>query len=137
MLADDVAWVLPDLRAEAEAWMPSTCTIRARDGDWTTDPDTGEATQAPGSTVYSGRCRVRPAGREAQPQQVGGAEAFVFDYLVSIPFGAEGSANVREGMPCTIDSSPDPALAGVELEIQKVDRGEHISARRLACNEVA
>jgi hypothetical protein len=58
---------------------------------------------------------------------------FDFDYLVSVPFSVTG---IAEGMSVTVTASPDPALVGVNLEIQKVDRGEHITARRLSCNEV-
>lgn len=121
-------------RAFAEQQFGSTCTVRARSTGGTTDPDTGAYTDTPGSTVYSGPCRVRPAGREASTAQAGGAEVFVYDYLVSIPFA---EADVVEGYRLTIDSSPDPALVGVVLEVQKVDRGEHISARRLFCSEVS
>ncbi len=59
---------------------------------------------------------------------------FTFDYLVSIPFA---EADVQEGHRVTISASPDPALVGVVVEVQKVDRGEHITARRLFCREVA
>jgi hypothetical protein len=118
-----------------ESLMTSTCTIRARStGDGTTDPDTGAYTPTAGATVYAGPCRVRPAGREAATSNAGGAEVFVFDYLVSIPFAETG---VTEGHRLTITDSLDPALIGVQLEVQKVDRGEHITARRLACTEVS
>lgn len=120
-------------RARAESLMSSTCTVRAKSSDGTTDPNTGAYTQTAGGTVYSGPCRVRPAGREAATSNAGGAELFVFDYLVSIPFA---EVDVAEGHRLTIDSSPDPALVGVVVEVQKVDRGEHISARRLSCTEV-
>jgi hypothetical protein len=58
---------------------------------------------------------------------------FAFDYLVSVPFAATA---VREKQRLTVDTSADAALVGVTVEIQKVDRGDHISARRLACTEV-
>ena len=137
MLADDIAHALPELRAQAESAMTSTCTIRKRSTEYTTDADTGEVTPVPGAVVYSGECRVRPAGGQGGTVDVGGAELFTFDHLVSLPFDADGSANVREGMPCHIDTSPDPALVGVEVEVSKVDRGDHITARRLFCSEVS
>lgn len=121
-------------RAFAEALMTSTCTLRQPDGEWVTDPATGEASQTAGATVYSGKCRVRPAGRESQPTDAGGAEVFTFDYVVSIPFAVAGA---REGQIVTVDSSPDAALVGTVVQVQKVDRGDHITARRLSCNEVS
>ena len=137
MLVDDIAHALPELRAQAESLMTSTCTIREKaSGEPVTGPD-GEVTFPPGPVVYSGKCRVRPAGGQSGTVDVGGAELFTFDYLVSLPFDADGSANVREGMPCRIDTSPDPALVGVEVEVSKVDRGDHITARRLFCSEVS
>lgn len=117
--------------------MTSTCTIRAKSTGRTTDPDTGAVVPTPGAVVYSGRCRFRPAtgpGGDSSTRDVGGVEVFSFDYLVSVPFSVSGA---REGQRVTCDSSPDPALVGVEVEVQHVDRGEHITARRLQCNEVA
>jgi hypothetical protein len=134
MLSDAIAAALPELRAEAEAAMTATCTIRARDGEWVTDEATGEATQTPGATVYSGRCRWKPAGRAAQAEMAGGAEVFGTDFIVSIPFAATA---VRKGQLVTCDSSPDAALVGLVVEIQDVARGDQISARRLACVEVS
>jgi hypothetical protein len=49
-------------------------------------------TPTPGALVYSGPCRVRPAGREAQTTQAGGAEVFTFDYLITVPFSVTGVA---------------------------------------------
>lgn len=134
MLSDAVATALPDLRAEAEALMTATCTIRAWDGEWTTDPDTGEATRALGTVAYSGNCRVRPATLQAQSREMGGAETFVSDLMVSVPVSATG---VRKGQLVTIDSSPDPALVGLTAEIQDVARGDNLTARRMWCLEVS
>lgn len=121
-------------RARAESLMTATCTIRATSAAPTTDPATGEVVFPAGATVYSGRCRVRPVtSRGGGEVIVGGAEAFTFDYLVSVPFAV---TTVAEGQRVTIDFSPDPALIGVQVEIQKVDRGEQITARRLSCTDV-
>ena len=115
--------------------MTSTCTIRGKSsGVPVTDSVTGAVTFPAGEVVYSGQCRVRPmTSRGGGTVEAGGAELFTFDYLVSVPFAVTG---VREGMPVTIDSSPDPDLVGIVVEIRKVDRGETITARRLSCNEV-
>lgn len=134
MLADAIDAALPDLRAEAEARMTSTCTIRARSTGSTTDQDSGMANDVPGAVAYSGKCRVRPATLQAQARQMGGAETFVSDVLVSVPLAATG---IRKGMTVTVDSSPDPDLAGLRAEIQDVGRGDSLTARRMWCLEVS
>jgi hypothetical protein len=122
-------------RRLAESLMSSVCTIRARaTGEPTTDPVSGQVTVPLGAVVYSGPCRVRPTGTQARTVDAGAAELSTFDYLVSVPFSVTA---VMEGHRLTITASPDPALVGVEVEVQKVDRGEHITARRLSCNEVS
>lgn len=115
--------------------MTATCTIRgAAVGRPTTDPESGKVTPPEAPVIYEGRCRVRPAGTQQDPRESGGAEVFTFDYQVTVPFFVTA---VIEGMSCRIDSSPDGALVGLELEIQQVARGDHITARRLACKEVS
>ena len=113
--------------------MSSTCTIREVGSEPVTDED-GKVTFPPGATVYSGPCRVRPGtSQSTTTKEAGGVELFTFDYLISVPFSV---SEANEGHRVTVDSSPDPALVGVEVEVQKVDRGEHITARRLFCAEV-
>jgi len=115
--------------------MTSACTIRAKSTGSTTDPATGAVVATPGALVYSGKCRLRPAGRTANVADAGGGEVFTFDYQVAIPFSAVG---VRAGHRVTIDASPDPDAVGLELEVQPSRfAGEHITARRLACSEVS
>lgn len=118
-------------RARAESLMSSTCTVFTP-GEPVTDPVTGQVTPSQ-TTVWFGACRIRPADASSSPLTVGGAEAFRFDYLVSIPFAVD---EVLEHHHLTVTASPDPALVGVTVEIQKVFRGDNITARRLACTEV-
>ena len=125
-------------RRHAEQLMTSTCTIREPStGQPTTDPDTGQVAFPPGEVVYAGPCRVRPAtgpGGDSATRDAGAVQVLAFDYLVSVPFAVTG---VRERHRVTIDASPDPSLVGVEVEVQHIDRGDHLSARRLQCREVA
>lgn len=114
--------------------MTSACTIAPPGTEPTTDPNTGEVVFPAGVAVYTGPCRVRPMSAQSHATEVAGAEVFSFDYLVSVPFAVVG---VQEGHRVTVTASPDPALVGVALEVQKVDRGDNITARRLLCNEVA
>lgn len=114
--------------------MSSACTIAPPGASATTDAN-GEVTFPAGAAVYSGPCRVRPGGSQSTATAgAGGAELFTFDYLVSIPFA---ETEVTEGHRVTVTSSPDPSLVDVVVEVQRVDRGEHITARRLFCRAVA
>lgn len=124
-------------RRLSESLMTSTCTVRMRADEDVMDPSTGIMTPGLGATVYSGRCRVRPTGNQAQVTTSGGGEIFTFDYVVALPFDENGSSAVSEGMLCLITNSIDPALIGVLTEVQKVDRGDYVTARRLSCNDVA
>jgi hypothetical protein len=76
---------------------------------------------------------VRPTATQSQDVETGGAELASFDYVISIPFAVVG---VREGHRVTVTGSPDPALVGTVVEVRMVDRGDHITARRLSCQEV-
>lgn len=125
---------LGSARARAESLMSSTCSVAPPGAVPVTDPVTGDVTFPAGIAVYTGPCRVRPVtSRGGGTIDVGGAEMFSFDYLVSLPFTATGP---KEGHRLTVTASADPSLVGVVMEVQKVDRGEHITARRLSCNEV-
>jgi hypothetical protein len=122
-------------RRAAERLMTSACTVFAP-GEPVTDPQTGEVTDTQGA-VWSGPCRIRPGrgrvhGRNAD--EVGGAEVFTYDYMVSLPVAVDV---VVAGHRLTVTASPDAALAGVTMEVQRVDRGDTITARRLFCRDVA
>lgn len=133
MLADAISHALPELRAEAEARMVSTCTIGYR-GDPVTDAGTGEVTYPVEDPVYIGKCRVRPATLQAQSRQMGGDETFISDVMVSIPADSTG---VVKGMVVTVTGSPDADVVGLVAEIQDVGRGDSLTARRMWCLAVA
>jgi hypothetical protein len=126
--------MLATARAAAEAEMKSTCTIREKSSDEPTTGPGGAVTFPDGDVVYTGKCRVRPAGTQGSTAEAGGDEVFLFDYQISVPFSVTG---IREGMPVKIDTSPDADLVGVTARVDKVHRGEDISARRLSCSDVA
>jgi Family of unknown function (DUF6093) len=91
----------------------------------------------PGVAVYTGKCRIRgSSGRalQADTTNVGAVQFFTTDYMIAVPFNV---TTVKEGHVLTVSASPDPALVGIVVEVQHVERGEHISARRLICKDVA
>lgn len=119
-------------RRFAESLFESTCTLFGA-GEQVTDPVTGEVTTAQ-AVVYTGPCQVLPGNAPgARTADVAGAEVFTFDYIVKLPFVVAGAI---EGQRVTIVTTPDPALAGVTVRVEKVIRGDGVSARRLLCREV-
>ena len=115
-------------RRYAESLMDSTIQFFTT-GDPVTDPSTGEVTDAQ-VVVWSGKCRIRPYDSLSSATEVGGAETFTYDYLVSVPWSV---TEVVEHMHGTVTFCPDLALAGVTMEVQKVYRGSTLTARRMAC----
>jgi hypothetical protein len=118
-------------RQRAESLMDSTIQFFTA-GTPVTDPNTGEVV-TPQTVVWSGPCRIRSADYVARQIEVGGAEAFTYDYLISVPWSV---TQIIEHLRGTVTSSPDLALAGLTVEVQKVARGSTLSARRLACTVV-
>jgi hypothetical protein len=120
-----------DGRKLAESLMDSTIQFFTP-GTKVTDPNTGEVTTGQ-NVVWAGKCRIRPADHQANVAEAGAVEFFTYDYLVSVPWSV---TKVIEHMRGTVTFCPDLALAGVTMEVQKVDRGSTITARRLACTVV-
>lgn len=120
-------------RRKANVLLTSKATVFTT-GQPVTDPQTGEVIRAQ-MVVWSGPCRVRPAatGLTAISEALAGTELFRFDYRISIPFEVD---TVFEGHRLTVTESPDPGLVGLTVEVQRVDRGDNITARRLICQRV-
>lgn len=111
--------------------MTSTCRIFTP-GDLVTDLNTGEVTRDEADVVQT-PCRVRPAGTQSAQDEAGGAEIVASGYVVSVPFAITPAPFQR----VFIETSPDPSLVGLAMEIRQVARGDNITARRLLCEEVA
>jgi hypothetical protein len=99
-----------------------------------TDPSTGAVTR-PQSNSHSTVCRVRPATMRDYHSQAGGEELFASNYVIAIPFEASPAPQVKQHF--VIDTSPDPALVGLELQIRQIAYGDHVTARRMLCYKVA
>lgn len=97
-------------------------------GDPVTDPVTGEVT-IPEIDPQTCICRVRPATMRDFPAQAAGEEVFASNYVIAVPFTQAPVPRVKQHF--VIDTSPDPALVGVELQIRQVTLGDNISARRM------
>jgi hypothetical protein len=119
-------------RAAAESLMTSTCTItRDGDGERIWNEETGSYTDPPRVTVYSGKCRVRPAATWGRPAEAGELRLMLSAFRVQLPFAVTGVAVDQQ---VKIDASPDPALAGRTLVVRFIpDMGDNLTARRLTC----
>ncbi|MFJ9612662.1 DUF6093 family protein [Streptomyces noursei] len=115
----------------AQQLMTDRCRIEHSAGTDTTD-DGQDIEQI--TTVYEGRCRVRPAAQAATTDRTGTVIVETWSYTVSVPLSVAG---VRTGDAIQILASDDPALVGRRLRVKSIDRGTQITARRLACEEVA
>lgn len=121
-------------RAEIEALMVDECTI-TRGGDTGTMNETTLQYDdpEPGTTVYTGKCRVKHASGQASDRviQYGEQAVSLWPFQVSIPVSVTG---VQVDDIVTITSSTlDPDLVDTELRVRDVVRGTHITARRLGC----
>ncbi|MFE7315659.1 DUF6093 family protein [Streptomyces sp. NPDC057555] len=118
-------------RAAAQQLMTDRCRIERSTGIGTTD-DGRDIEQV--TTVYEGRCRIRPAALAATTDKTGSVIVETWAYTVSVPLPV---ADVRTGYAVQILASDDPGLVGRRLRVRSIDRGTQITARRLACEEVA
>jgi hypothetical protein len=124
--------LLIEARAAAEALMVDTCTI-TRQGDPTTDPDTGVVTPDP-DTIYAGRCRVQQARAVGQRTDTGQVSVVMLRLELQIPTSVTG---VAEGDDVVVDTSVhDPDLPGRRFRVRDLAHKSHASARRIGCEEV-
>ncbi|MFJ4738707.1 DUF6093 family protein [Streptomyces sp. NPDC088775] len=117
-------------QALAEALMTDRCRIE--DVPVVTTTEDGQDVTVP-VVVYDGKCRVKPASTAVVTPSVNAASQ-TWQYKVSIPLGPE---RLRSGLRVTITESSDPTLIGMPLQLRNLDRGSHITARRMWCTEVS
>jgi hypothetical protein len=143
MIGDDLAEVLPELRAEALSMMRDTCDVdRPRLGPdgkpvRTMDPDTLEYVDVFDPVVVDGACRVKPAEMQANPTTVGEMEFTTAQHVVWRPIDA---TVYREGDRVTMKAVDpvvgDPALVGRVLWVVNDPMRSQGTKRELACTEV-
>ncbi|MEV7422868.1 DUF6093 family protein [Streptomyces sp. NPDC091212] len=114
----------------AESLMEDRCLIE--DVPVVTTTDDGQDLAIP-VAVYEGKCRVKPASTAVVTPSVNAASQ-TWQYKVSIPIGPEP---LRSGLRVTITASRDPTLVGLRLQLRNLDRGSHITARRMWCTEAS
>ena len=83
------------------------------------------------TTVYSGKCRVKPHLSDTARQVEAGEQAvYLWPFTVTLPMTATG---VEVGDVGTVGASLDPDLPGQELVVKDVIKGSQITGRRLGC----
>jgi hypothetical protein len=136
-LGQAIAGALPLLQGEAESMMTDTCTITRGGGTRTFNATTGTYSTSGGSTVYSGKCRIRTRSlgflRERQAE-AGEEQVVLWPYTVAVPVSVTDLAVLDE---LTVNTSTDPALADVVMRVRVVSLVTNATARKMDCEEVA
>lgn len=119
----------------AETLMEDTCTITRSGGEPVFDDTTGTYTTPAASTVYSGKCRVKPSALSGNTTvQAGEERVALWPYAVSVPVSV---VDVELDDLVTVTASADASLVGRVLRVRSTARGTHITARRLDAEEVS
>lgn len=114
--------------------MVDTCTITRVTGEpGPVDPDTGERTPAPTTTVYTGKCRVQTyEAHESTPDS--GAHVYTVQrYAVHVPSGTD--ARVDDTVTVTA-SVLDPNLVGRSYHVVALLHKSLATAHRMAVDEI-
>jgi hypothetical protein len=132
MLGDDIAAVLPELRAHAESRMTATCTIE-RVAIGATDDDTLQPTKT-STTVWGGPCRIVRAQAQDAPADTADQIHIASEYVLHIPVG--GTGGIRKQDLVTITASPDDAdLVGRTFSVIAAAAYSQGTARRIPVRE--
>ena len=106
VIYDDVARVLPEMRAHSESLMRDTVRVM-REGEPVTDDDGFVTTSS--TLVYEGAAKwQRPSGW--QRSQVGESDTAAGGIELHLPFDASAGVRIGDVVECT--ASLDPALVG-------------------------
>lgn len=140
MLADDIAWAMPQFRAEAEANMRDTCTITRPDPEAIRGPmddETGEYPPLARLTVYSGKCRIQVTSiiANSSTSTAGERTAAIQGSELQLPILDTGAVAIND--VAHIDTCElDPDLAGREFTISARHEKSQATSRRLRVIEV-
>jgi hypothetical protein len=134
MIGDDIAAVLPELRAQAESMMRDTVKVERDTGEFTRDPVTLEDTPV-FATVYEGKGRWQRPDTVAAETVAGEVEFGINRVVVQLPMSATGV--LRGDRATCVASAFDPDLVGAKATVLGVPNKSHATMRRLLCEEVS
>ena len=126
MLGDDVAGVLPELRAHALSRMTSTAHVERVLGV-TADPLTG-ADVVTAATVHAALpCRVKASESAIQPRDVAGVDIPERPDQIHFPWDTAG---LEVGQRVTVTASRNPILVGRVYRLVRSHIGDDATAQR-------
>lgn len=112
--------------------MVDACTITRTGSPGAFDETTGAYGAGTPTTLYTGKCRVRPRDNADRIEQAGEQQVSFWPFIVSVPMSVQG---VQVDDLVTITASElDADLVGTVLRVKQVLQGTHITARRLSCD---
>lgn len=126
VIGDTIAGVLPELQAQAESLMRDVCEIR-EPGTREFDRNAEVEVEAPGSLVYSGKCRWRREKQQARVEDAAEQQVTTVGGIVSVPV----HVLVATDYVVTLTASADLQIVGEPLTVTDVDTGTHLTARRI------
>ena len=134
---DDIAAVLPELRAHAESIMTDTIRLEHVTGtEPEPDPVTLETVYIY-ETVYEGKGRVQRSGQLSPHESVAGEVEFgVNALMVQLPLSASGIKKGDRVTVVAVGSVSDPDMAGLVATVQANLTKTHATKRTLVCEEV-
>ena len=129
-LADDISFIIPQLRAAAEGRMLDACEI----GEFaeTVDPTTFETVTTLVELHYIGKCRVSSKS-SAVAEREAGSQTFADQALVlSVPVASGGLIRTDATMKVTaVDSvTGNPAMVGRTYRVAGMANGSQATAAR-------
>jgi len=138
VIGDDVAAVLPGLRAHAESLMVDSVLVERADGDPTVN-DKGEV--VPGwQAIYAGKCRLIRTDFKDFSKSAGEAVFDAADVKLALAITTETGA-IRNGDRATVTAVDpvigDPANLGRRFTVQRDPARSHPVERRFSCTEVS
>lgn len=119
----------------ASDFLIDACTITRADATPTFDPNTGQYTADPASTVFEGDCFVPPTSVQDYTEIIAGeAERMITRHRVLLSHEAEG---IQKGDILTLTACKhDPELIGRALKIEVVARDSVNIAQTLIAEDV-
>lgn len=118
-------------RADAEALMVDTCTIRRKSAPVTSTVDASVSWTY--TTIYAGKCRFQMRDGDARTEDEGEAFVHLLRVEVQLPMAVAG-LRVLDEVTCDT-STLDPDLPGRVLLIRDLAHKTHATARRVRTEE--
>ena len=132
MLGEEIAAILPEMRAHADSLMVASCVIERLSGR-VLDEVTLEYVDT-WTLIYAGKCRVKVVQSVPRDPAPGGRAFVITDALVQLPVQ---DVDFTDDDRVTITGSTfDPVLPGVVLTVVSRELREHATMRRLHVAEV-